>query len=205
MKIFVSGETALKTERAIERARGATMLIDEAYRLVPAGSHRDTGLEALETIMATIEGGISTEDDRPAYIFAGYPAEMERMLAANAGLKRRVTGHFHFTDYSVNELVLIYKKKCELAEIILDIGVNDADITGAISQLEPLLPQHNAGITNSLLAINKEIINNRTVERLLKSSGRMDDDITRSMLSTILADDVKEASRILCERWGVRS
>ena len=57
--------------------------------------------------MGTIEGGPSTMDDRAAYIFAGYPAEMKEFLNVNAGLKRRITHVFRFSDYTYVELVQI--------------------------------------------------------------------------------------------------
>jgi len=59
----------MKTSSEIDKARGGTLLIDEAYQLMPPESPRDFGLEALETIMASIEGEQETLTDRPAYIF----------------------------------------------------------------------------------------------------------------------------------------
>ena len=56
----------------LEDAAGGTLLIDEAYRLVPQNSSRDFGREAMDTIMATIEGSSATTSDRPAFIFAGW-------------------------------------------------------------------------------------------------------------------------------------
>jgi len=76
----------------INVARGATLLVDEAYQLIPRdGSGRDFGYEAVETLMGCIEGSESTEDDRPCLIFAGYPEDMKRFINSNSGLRRRVT------------------------------------------------------------------------------------------------------------------
>jgi len=44
--------------------------------------------------MGTMEGGESTIDDRPEFIFAGFPLEMKRFLNSNRGLHRRVTDFF---------------------------------------------------------------------------------------------------------------
>jgi len=66
------GETADKTRNVLKGAAGGTLLIDEAYRLVPEGTGRDFDPEAMDTIMATIEGSPATTSDRPAFIFAGY-------------------------------------------------------------------------------------------------------------------------------------
>ena len=38
--------------------------------------------------MSVIEGGLETTSDRPAFIFAGYPALMEQFIFINLGLKR---------------------------------------------------------------------------------------------------------------------
>ena len=67
-----AGETASKTNDVIDSARGGTLLIDEAYQLMPVDSPRDVGIEAIETIMGTIEGYANITSDMPAYIFAGY-------------------------------------------------------------------------------------------------------------------------------------
>ena len=53
--IFFSGETTIKTCEEINKARGGTMLIDEAYQLVPPDSTKDFGPEAVDAIMQTIE------------------------------------------------------------------------------------------------------------------------------------------------------
>ena len=67
----------------INAARGSTLLVDEAYQLTPPNMNKDFGIEAIETIMATIEGGETTVDDHPAYIFAGYPGDMTRLFSGS--------------------------------------------------------------------------------------------------------------------------
>ena len=52
--------------KVINGARGATLLIDEAYQLSPPDSARDFGREAVEAMMGTVEGSEMTEDNRPA-------------------------------------------------------------------------------------------------------------------------------------------
>ena len=82
------GSTAQRTKEMVEKARGATLFVDEAYRLA-LSTQNDFGPEAVETIMSVIEGGPQTTSNRPAFIFAGYPALMERFISTNPGLKRR--------------------------------------------------------------------------------------------------------------------
>ena len=73
------GETAQLTKAKIEEAKGGVLFIDEAYQLMPKDSTRDFGKEAVETIMNALH------DNDPVFIFAGYPADMERFINANAG------------------------------------------------------------------------------------------------------------------------
>jgi SpoVK/Ycf46/Vps4 family AAA+-type ATPase len=73
------GETAQMTKAKIEEAKGGVLFIDEAYQLMPKDSTRDFGKEAVETIMNALH------DNDPVFIFAGYPADMERFINANAG------------------------------------------------------------------------------------------------------------------------
>ena len=49
------GETADKTRNVLEDAAGGTVLIDEAYRLVPQDSGWDFDPEAMDTIEAITE------------------------------------------------------------------------------------------------------------------------------------------------------
>ena len=82
-------------------------LLTRLYCLAPPGSQNDYGTEALEAIMATIEGGTATTSDRPAIKMAGYPQEMDCLVALNQGLKRRVTHVFQFEDYNPREIYCI--------------------------------------------------------------------------------------------------
>ena len=88
------GETAQKTTKVVKAAFGKTLLIDEAYRLVPNTSSNDFGVEAVETIMSYMEGDGVTKNNRPSFMFAGYPEQMKVFINANAGLRRRIQRFF---------------------------------------------------------------------------------------------------------------
>ena len=99
------GATAVKTNRLVDRALGGVLFVDEAYSLVnPGYSGGDAfGAEAIQTLLKR------AEDDRSrlVVVLAGYPAEMERFLASNAGLSSRFNVRVRFPSYTPDELTEI--------------------------------------------------------------------------------------------------
>lgn len=101
------GQTAPKVVAAFDRADEGVLLIDEAYSLV-RGSESDFGREAIDTIVKLVED----RRDRIVVIMAGYPDEMEALVAANPGLSSRFPKTIHFPDYTSDELVEIFEAIC---------------------------------------------------------------------------------------------
>src|SRR2546430_8141744 len=97
------GSAALKTDRAIRRALGGVLFIDEAYSLAPVGHHMDFGPEAIETLLKRMED----YRHRLVAIVAGYPRLMQAFLGSNPGLRSRFAREIVFPDYSTAELVAI--------------------------------------------------------------------------------------------------
>lgn len=156
-----TGETAEKTTQVINRSRGGTLLIDEAYQLMPQGAGRDFGIEAVEAIMLVTEGGDYTEDDRPALIFAGYPADMKRFLESNGGLARRLTGTFNFEDYTPVELFRIFVQMAKKSQFTVDVEEEFAVTQMSASFSLELCSRHNAGLSQKLLAASIDNVNAR--------------------------------------------
>jgi hypothetical protein len=98
------GQTALKTRACIERALGGVLFIDEAYSLVEGGDN-DFGREAITTLI----DAMSSLQDRLCVIFAGYPADMDRLVAANAGFASRCT-RLDLPDYGPEQLQAIFEQ-----------------------------------------------------------------------------------------------
>lgn len=99
------GETEKKMKRILKQAQGNVLFIDEAYNLFIGGENakNDFGLRAIEALLSVL----SREEVDMLVILAGYPKEMEDMLASNPGLRSRFPYIFHFEDYSVDELLQI--------------------------------------------------------------------------------------------------
>jgi probable Rubsico expression protein CbbX len=94
------GQTAPLTHKAMKRAMGGVMFIDEAYHLYRDESGKDYGHEAIEVMMQVMENN----RDQLVVIFAGYPDRMEAFLDSNPGLRSRIAFHLHFADYTLPEL-----------------------------------------------------------------------------------------------------
>ena len=96
------GQTAVKTNRIIDKAIDGVLFIDEAYSLVAKGE--DFGQEAIATLLKRMED----DRDRLVVILAGYSKEMEEFIDSNPGLRSRFNRYIHFPDYSVSELYEIF-------------------------------------------------------------------------------------------------
>jgi SpoVK/Ycf46/Vps4 family AAA+-type ATPase len=103
------GQTALKTNAAVERARDGVLFIDEAYSLARGESDgRDFGQEAIDALVQAMEN----MRGKLVVIAAGYPAPMEQFLRSNLGLPSRFTERVTFPDYSDLELGQILQQIC---------------------------------------------------------------------------------------------
>merc|ERR1712070_171686 len=98
-----SGQTALKTRQIVDQAMGGVLFVDEAYALVSEDGKDSFGKEALDTLIKMIEDRRSDL----VVILAGYPEEMERLVATNPGVRSRFPTQVLFEDYSEEELMQI--------------------------------------------------------------------------------------------------
>lgn len=104
----VIGETALKTKKAVEAARGGILFIDEAYTL-SKGDGNDFGQEAIDTLLKCMED----HKDDLIVIVAGYTELMSKFINSNPGLKSRFKTYIDFKDYTAEELYQIFLLLCQ--------------------------------------------------------------------------------------------
>lgn len=102
------GQTAIKTGKAVESALGGVLFIDEAYAL-NGKSDNDFGQEAIDTLLKAME------DHRNdlVVIAAGYDGLMDRFIHSNPGLESRFNRFLHFDDYTEDEMLDIFRSRCE--------------------------------------------------------------------------------------------
>ena len=101
------GQTALKTSKVLEKAMGGVLFIDEAYALNGSGDN-DFGQEAIDTILKAME---DNRDDL-VVIVAGYTDLMDKFVHSNPGLESRFNRFMFFPDYTVEEMMAIFKMRC---------------------------------------------------------------------------------------------
>lgn len=109
------GQTAIKTAKVLEEAKGSVLFIDEAYTLT-SKSENDFGYEAVDTILKAME---DNRDDL-VVIVAGYIDLMEKFIDSNPGLRSRFNKYLDFADYTAEEMFDIFKLNCSKSFYVLD-------------------------------------------------------------------------------------
>ena len=102
------GQTAIKTSKVLEKAKGGVLFIDEAYTLTSKEGN-DFGYEAVDTVLKAME------DNREdlVVIVAGYTDRMETFIDSNPGLQSRFNKYLSFDDYTGEEMTDIFLMQCK--------------------------------------------------------------------------------------------
>ena len=114
------GQTAIKTQKVIQKALGGVLFIDEAYAL-NGKSENDFGQEAIDTILKAMED----HRDDLVVIVAGYTDLMDKFIHSNPGLESRFNRFLLFEDYTPDEMLDIFKMQCKKGCYQLSDGVEE--------------------------------------------------------------------------------
>lgn len=138
------GQTALKVQEVVEKAKGGVLFIDEAYSL-SADTGAGFGDEAISTLVKAME------DNREnlAVIVAGYKEPMKQFIESNPGLKSRFQNYIHFADYEPNELLQIFENLCQSHQVEVEDSTK-AEILKHIEIARPSGDQGNARYVRNL-------------------------------------------------------
>jgi len=169
------GQTAMKVKAKVQEALGGVLFIDEAYALCE-DENDSFGKEALNALVADIE---NYRKDLMV-IIAGYSSDMDRFLAKNQGLVSRFPNEIMFEDYSLEEMVLIFKGMLKKNNLQL---AEDAEATLAalIDEKRREDGFGNArGVRNIFDAVQKQ--KNVRLHRMLMESGTFSAESAQSIM-----------------------
>lgn len=171
------GQTAVKTNKIIDSALDGVLFIDEAYSLV-TGSGNDYGLEAISTLLKRMED----DRDRLVVVLAGYGAEMKTFIDSNPGLQSRFNRYIHFNDYSIDELIDIFK---------LNVSKHDYTLSDEVADILRTYID-NAVANKDKYFGNARFIRNLFEKTLENQATRLasQGEITKELLQEIKADDI---------------
>lgn len=172
------GQTALKTQKVIEKAMGGVLFIDEAYAL-NGKSENDFGQEAIDAILKAMED----HRDDLVVIVAGYTELMDRFIHSNPGLESRFNRFLMFEDYTPEQMVAIFKMQCKKGCYVLAEGTEEL-VRDFISEESADDSFGNARGVRNLFEHILVAQNNRLAKM---------EQVTREDLMQILPDDVLRA------------
>jgi AAA+ superfamily predicted ATPase len=117
------GQTAIRTQEAINLADGGVLFIDEAYSLASdSGSNNGFGDEAISTLVKAMED----KRDSLAIVVAGYSKDMDEFIKSNQGLKSRFQTFIEFEDYGTEDLIKIFKLISSATPVVVTSEVEQA-------------------------------------------------------------------------------
>jgi len=178
------GQTAIKTGEMIQKAMGGVLFIDEAYALTSRGGN-DYGQEAVDTLLKAME------DHREdlIVIVAGYTELMDDFVRCNPGLESRFNRFLQFEDYTVQEMLDIFKMRCQKSGYRL---MKDAE-----SILQSMLRLYSLDMKAFGNARGVRNLFERAISaqanRLAKQT-----DVTRDELMCLNHDDIRRAGNECC-------
>lgn len=103
------GDEERAMKQVLEMAKGGVLMIDEAYLL--NGKHENDPGKLVIQLMMNI---LADETQRDiAIVLCGYKNQMMKMLDTNPGLLSRFPNKFEFTDFTIDELLEITRRRIQ--------------------------------------------------------------------------------------------
>ena len=176
------GQTAIKTQEVIEKAKGGVLFIDEAYTLTSRGAN-DFGQEAVDTVLKAME---DNRDDL-VVIVAGYIELMEEFVHSNPGLESRFNRFLNFPDYTLEEMTGIFLMRCSQSGYTLSDDAKEP--------LESILREKSADVKGFGNARGVRNLFEKAIsaqaDRLAQSTGPL----TKETLMLLTEDDLAAAAK----------
>jgi len=180
------GQTEDVTRKVLDSVRGGALIVDEAHKLTDVGGMGiDFGPIALSVLMNAMTLNQCT------IILVGYTTEMQRLLKADDGLKRRISNIITFINYSVEELVEIFLVKIRTMTInghTYNFGFHSHVLNRHIEKTSEVVRNlFNGGLATKVLKNAVSKLNIRLKEEFSDSI------YSREQLHTITEDDIGAA------------
>ncbi|MFY2153680.1 AAA family ATPase [Mammaliicoccus sciuri] len=174
------GQTAIKVKNLLKRAKGGVLFIDEAYSITENESTDSYGKECITELTKYLE---DYREDL-VVIVAGYTDLMEQFFKSNPGLRSRFNTFIQFADYSVEELLEIFKVFCKRNDYL----INDEALNKVENIIREQMNNNNEKFANGRFIRNlfDKVIMNQS-KRLVKINEKV---LTIENLMEIKEDDI---------------
>jgi len=161
------GQTAIKTQKAIDNAKGGVLLIDEAYSLGNPEGRDSYSKECIDTINQNLSEG---KADFICIIVGYKKALKESFFRYNPGLERRFPFRYTIDEYNHKDLMDIFRKL--LVDFKWDLSVEEKKLDGFFEENRKVF-EFNGGDLETLIQCSK-ISHSRRVFTL-------DDDVKKKL------------------------
>ena len=172
------GQTAIKTKEVINKAMGGVLFIDEAYALTNRGEN-DYGTEAVDTLLKAMED----HRDDLVVVVAGYDGLMDDFIHSNPGLESRFNRFLHFDDYTIDQMMDIFRMRCGKSRYTLSPEAEE--------KVRALIKAESADVISFG---NARGVRNIFEKILVKQAGRLAsaENVTAESLMEIMPEDIPE-------------
>lgn len=180
------GQTAIKTQKAIDDAKGGVLLIDEAYSLGNPEGRDSYSKECIDTL----NQNLSENKCDIICIIVGYKKDLkESFFSYNAGLERRFPFRYTIDEYDFKDLNNIFAKLVN--EYKWEIKVDDKKLLNFFEENRDTFA-FNGGDLETLLQCSK-IAHSKRVFCLPKAEKKK-----------LTNDDIESGFKIMCQNDEVK-